>query len=640
MRDPGAGHAMSAVTLGDLLSRARGHLDASVALAGTPQHSESVIAAARLTGQLARVLSHYLNDIAPYSADEAITRTDLERAARAAVDARQALQMAADGLRAGEADHGIPANEPAGSLAGHLAAAVTLLAAGRDLLRTHFSTDPGGWPQRRDWAEVITSVPVTRALLAEAGGWSRQLAFLTGSLSLPSAPGPAVPPPVHQGLAGAYHWMLTGSAAITAGQGDNPATAADAELMRAIPVSLPPARQPPHDAETAGELAGGVAVSAARLRIIAQASGEQAAWSTVLTAESWQWTATGAAVICHLSELMLRPLAESPRVAAGTPEAISQLNSAAEAAAHASARWREVTAGWKQMTTETSGLTAPGIADTSDLILRLGRLAFTDPAWTPRHARRAPLRDLADLAPDSASAAVVVGAVHHAADTVAWVGAADQRAVDTAIRADRIYVPTRTLPEYYDVPYRYGNATPAATATLLDAYQAARSATEHAVTGLDAVAVTINAPTRVLAAARAATHAAADAGERRAAGQPDRRPAASTPQPPHWPGSVEQAVRSAGSPDLILLMRARAIDKLAAKLIDEAKEPCQDVDAPGPVHGHGRTGRLARNPAQVAGENFPQGLLAASTASRPAGPSPRSEAVPARLRTEGRRSRR
>jgi hypothetical protein len=570
--------------------------------------------------------------------DEAITRTDLERAARAAVDARQALQAAAESLRAGDADDGIPAIEPAGSLAGHLAAAVTLLAAGRDLLGTHVRTGPDGWPQRRDWAEVITSVPVTRALLAEAGGWSRRLAFLTGSLSLPSVPYPAVPSPVHQDLAGAYHWLLTGSAAITAGQGDNPATAADTELMRAIPVSLPPARQPPQDLETAGELAAGIAVSAARLRIIAQASGEQAAWSTVLTAESWQWTATGAAVICHLSELTLRSLAESPRVAAGTPEAVSQLDSAAEAAAHASARWREVATGWNQMITETKGLTAPGIADTGDLILRLGRLAFTDPAWTPLQARHAPLRDVADLAPDTAQAALVVAAVHHAADTLAWMGDADLRAVGTAARASRIYMPTRTLPEYYDVPYRYGNATPAATAALLDAYQAACGATGHAVTGLDAVAVTMNAPTRVLAAARTATRPPPDTSEPRVAGVPDRpgqRSAVSTPQPPDWPGSVERAVRSAGSPDLILLMRARAIDKLAGKLIDEAKEPFQDVDAPGPVHSHGRTRPLVRNPVQVAGENFPQGPPAASTASRPAGPPLRAAAVPARPRTEG-----
>ena len=137
-------------------------------------------------------------------------------------------------------------------------------------------------------------------------------------------------------------------------------------------------------------------------------------------------------------------------------------------------------------------------------------------------------------------------------------------------------MPTRTLPEYYDVPYRYGNATPAATAALLDAYQAACGATDRAVAGLDTVAVTMNAPTRVLAAARAAISPAPDTGERHTAAapsQPGQRSAASTPQPPDWPGSVEQAVRNAGSPDLILLMRARAIDKLAGKLIAEAKQP-------------------------------------------------------------------
>ena len=531
-------------------------------------------------------------------------------------------------------EHDVPAGEPRDPLVAHLAAAAALLTAGRDLLRTHFGTDPDGWPQRRDWAEVITSVPVTRALLAEAGAWSRQLALLTGWLSLLSAPDPAVPEPVHQGLAGAYHWLLTGSAAITAGQGDDPATEADTDLMRAIPVSLPPGRQPPQDGETVGELALGVAASAARLRMVAQAAGEEAVWSTVLTAESWRWTATGAAVICHLSELMLRSLAESPGLAAGAPGAAAQLSGAAEAAAEASARWREVAAGWNLMTTETKGLTAPGIADTGDLILRLGRLAFTDPGWTPLRARSAPLRDVADLAPDTAQAAVVVGAVHHAMDSLAQVGAADLRAVDTAIRASRIYVPTRTLPEYYDVPYRYGNATPAATAALLDAYQAACGATDRAVVGLDTVAVTMNAPTRVLAAARAAISPAPDTGERHAAaapGQPGQRSAASTPQPPDWPGSVEQAVRNAGSPDLILLMRARAIDKLAGQA---------DRRGEGAFPGH-RCGWSVQMPTarpllspgarpESPARTFPLALRAASTARRPTGPSPRSAAVPAR----------
>jgi hypothetical protein len=633
---------MSAVTLGHLLAQGRGHLDAAIGLAGTPQRSESVVTAARLVGQLTFGLSRYLDDIAPYSLDEAITRDDLERDARATVDAREAMKMAAEGLRDRDAEHDVYMVEPPDLLVAHLAAAATLLTAGRDLLRTHFSTDPDGWPQRRDWAEVITSAPVARALLAEVADWLRQVTRLTGWLSLLSAPDPAVPASVHEGLADAYRWLLTGSAAFTAGQGDL-ATEADTELMRAVPVSLPPRRRPPQDGETVGELAQGVATSAARLRIVALAEGAEALRSTVLTAESWRWTATGAAVICHLSELVLRSLADSPGLEVGGPGMAGQLSDAADAAAEASARWRGVAAGWNLMTTATSGLTAPGIADTGDLILRLGRLAFTDPGWTPLRARRAPMRDVADLAPNTAQAAVVVGALHNAVDILAQVGAADLRAVETVIQAWRIYMPTRALPEYYDVPYRYGKASPEATADLLRAYRAACGATDHAVTGLDTVAVTMNAPTRFLAAAKAAISPAPSIGERREAGplaRPRQRSAASTPQPSVvWPDSVEQAVRNTGSPDLILQMRARAIDKLATKLIDEAKEYSQD-DAPGPLRGHGRTGPLARNPARAAGENFPLGPRAAPITRPGAGAPVRSAGVPVHPQNEGLRRQR
>jgi hypothetical protein len=237
-------------------------------------------------------------------------------------------------------------------------------------------------------------------------------------------------------------------------------------------------------------------------------------------------------------------------------------------------------------------------------------------------------------------AAVVVAAVHHAMDSLAQVGDADLRAVDAATQARRIYVPTRTLPEYYDVPYRYGKATPAATAALVDAYEAACRATDRAVVGLDTVAITVKAPTRVLATARAAISPAPDTGERRtvaAPGQPGQRSATSAPRPPDWPGSVEQAVRNADSPDLILLMRARAIDKLADKLIAEAKQPPQDVDAAGGADARGPSAVLARSPARVASENFPPNPPVASVGRRRTAPSPRSAAVPDRVRTEGRR---
>ncbi len=53
------------------------------------------------------------------------------------------------------------------SLAGRLAAAVTPLTVARDLLQTHFTTDPDGLrAEHSDWAPVIASAPVNRALLA------------------------------------------------------------------------------------------------------------------------------------------------------------------------------------------------------------------------------------------------------------------------------------------------------------------------------------------------------------------------------------------------------------------------------------------------------------------------------------------
>jgi hypothetical protein len=53
------------------------------------------------------------------------------------------------------------------SFAGRLAAAVTSLTVARDLLHTHFTAGPDGQrAEHSDWAPVISSAPVNRALLA------------------------------------------------------------------------------------------------------------------------------------------------------------------------------------------------------------------------------------------------------------------------------------------------------------------------------------------------------------------------------------------------------------------------------------------------------------------------------------------
>lgn len=657
---------MTAATFGDLLGPARGHLACAAAFPDNFLRGESAIAAAEVTRRLALTLSRYLADIVPYGMAEAITNPSLRPRMRAAVDAREALRMAAAALRTAAAGTDSPGSESADQLVASLAAAGDSLAAGRDLLRTHFATSPdGSWLQQSDWSAVITSAPVTRALAAEVASWSQQLAFLMARLSQAAETHAAVSPAVRQGLAGGCQWLLTASAAITTGQRSAPATVADASLLHAIPANAALLRQPPGDGESAGELAGGVAASAARLRVVTWGTAEQAAWSEAMTAESWRWTATGAAVTCHVSQLLLKSLAGRPGLFSGMPEVALHLRAAGESVARACARWRDVASGWNMITTETRGLTAPGIPDLGDLIMGLGRLAFTDPGWTPARVRHSPLRDPAELAPGPAQFTAVVSAVHHAVRAVVSIAGTDRRAVDVAVRASRLHVPTRTLPDGYDVPRKFANAVPSTTADLLDAYRAAAAASDLAVADLDGLAATVGAPSRILGFARAAVRLGpdmtfaltTDAGATRMADpsatrMPDRPPvrAATAPAPDGRelaasppPGPAELAVRENGTPDLGLLMRASVIDKATRLLIAEVKRSVDGLGAPRQTAGDGRPGEAARSPARVASEGFPAGPVTSKAGRRPGRarsgglPPVRRTAVPGRVPPGGRR---
>ena len=57
-------------------------------------------------------------------------------------------------------------------------------------------------------------------------------------------------------------------------------------------------------------------------------------------------------------------------------------------------------------------LPTQAMTDASDLVLRMGRLVWDDPHWTPARSRRAPQRDPAALAPGTGAVVTVVAAVH------------------------------------------------------------------------------------------------------------------------------------------------------------------------------------------------------------------------------------
>ncbi len=280
--------------------------------------------------------------------------------------------------------------------------------------------------------------------------------------------------------------------------------------------------------------------------------------------------------------------------------------------------------------------------------MRLGRLAFTDPEWTPARVRHSPLRDPAELAPGPAPFTAVVSAVHHAVSAVIGIAATDLRAVDIAVRASRLHVPTRTLPDGYDVPRRFANAVPATAAALLDAYEAASAASELAVADLDALAVTVGAPSRILGFARTAVRLGPDASATRMTDGPPAALARAVPD--GWdaaaslpPGPAELAVRGHGTPDLGLLLRASVIDMATRALIAEVKDRGRDLGATGEASGDGRPGVPGRSPARVAHEGFPVGPVASVPGRENGRPLPRGlssarrAAVRLRLPSEGRR---
>jgi hypothetical protein len=270
--------------------------------------------------------------------------------------------------------------------------------------------------------------------------------------------------------------------------------------------------------------------------------------------------------------------------------------------------------------TETRGLTAPAVPDAEDLVVRLGRLAFGDPAWTPSLGSQGSARSLTDSSTDRMRLVVEVEAMHHAADALARTGAADLRTVQTAVRAGRLYVPTRTLPEEYDVPYKFGHATPAQAAKVVDAYRAAVEATVHMVADLDALAVTVHSPSRILAAARAAAHPEQKDGQAEVHGGLAARPSSSLlPGEPsaiesRHPGPVERRVRQLQTTDPLLLLRAKALDLAGRELLKEARRThfghCASQRA-----DDGPTARAASAPARLAAQSFPrQGVTHVGTA--------------------------
>jgi hypothetical protein len=507
-------------------------------------------------------LGRYLDDLAPPA--DLTPASTADPVVRAALDARIALRYASASLqpaaiaaREGPAEDAHPAVR-------HLSSANGYLAAGRDLLQTHFTTGPaGGRVGTSPWAAVITSPPVTSALLAEFAGSARRLAGWTERLAGTGTPYAGLLAVAYRPLRSASRWLHIAGVSLQRARRHDPAPAHAHMLLGAIPANIPPPRLPPRDAETVSDLCAGITITAARLRRITVAFAARARWSPAANSTSWRRDALASAITSHASELILRALAERALQLGADPAVRVKLPGAADASAQACAAWRAVARHWDVISTGTAPqAVSPVSAELDDLVLRAGRLAYRNPDWTPRRADASAIRDPADLAGSGTDLAALVAAVHYAVDAVGFVAIHDGETVGGAADDCRLYLPTRLLPDGFDVPSPYWSAPLEQRGELIGAYRTAADASLHAAVALDDLAGIIDSPSVPLAAVRVSVG-----------------PPVTVPEPPrlaeqrdvpHPAPQIEHVLRSLEITNPGMLIRAAAIDQAARQLLAQA----------------------------------------------------------------------
>jgi hypothetical protein len=131
--------------------------------------------------------------------------------------------------------------------------------------------------------------------------------------------------------------------------------------------------------------------------------------------------------------------------------------------------------------------------------------------------------------------------------------------------AGRLLVPTRSLPDRFDIPYPFAPAPRGRVNELLGAYHEAGSASAQVTAHVATVAADARAPSHILTVARAAI-----IGDREFLASSDRESAQPEPEPhdaEDLPGPLERILHDLGVTSPVMLTRASAIDQLGEQLI-------------------------------------------------------------------------
>jgi hypothetical protein len=552
-------------TLGDLLASARRRLHKAMVpgdIAAPGLDVEEVTASLL---HLVTVLARYVGDITPPLAEPPGPQlTAFGTWARATVEVQDSLASAATWL--GHTGTGIrpPGGRPRSDLARRLDLAATSLTAGRDLLQAHFTTTPDrAQLPHSSWAIVITSPPVTRALLTEITTLAEQASLLTVGAALPRDNCSRSVDDARLRLRTACQWLQIAAATVRAADQRESVTVAEQDLLYAIPANALPPRQIPDGTEPVPALYDAVITAAQRARHAAWAAAGQPPWSAAISVTSWRRIAAASMVTSHHCHLILTTLAD--RTEGHDPQLSARLVHAAATARLAGARWQHAAREFQDVTTETRGHQSPA-AEAADLALWTGRLAYASPDWTLTSGPGQPPRPPASLAPRPSDVPRVVAAMHHASDTLTRLATANLEQARAASSARRILKPTRWVPERSPAPRTFAPVKKDRATTLLMACQDTRTAAADTASAVADIAAAVRAPSQILTTATAATRDRAGSSHRPSPRTPEQTPAG----PAHDPGPVETRLRDLDITSPRHLWRAAAIDRAGQQLITDA----------------------------------------------------------------------
>ena len=392
-------------------------------------------------------MSRHVQDITATGPQPRRGRPVLDGWDRAGMEAREALIHAAAALH-GDTIGGRQPGVAAGSeLARRLDAAALSLTYGRDLLHTHLARGPrGGLRFRSEWGSVLTTPHARWALLAEMGSFARRLAPLGEQVGYSARARGS--PRARQALNGACHWLQIMSTSIRQAHHDRPLSAADLELLRAVPAGACLPRRRPDTSAPVRSLPEAVVATAERARHVAWVSDSQPPWPPGMSVNSLRQTAAASTLASHHCEILLRSLARGQRMA-GEPGIA--LRAAADAVGRMRTRWLGIAHALDQVATSNQEAPSPVAAAAGDLALRTGRLAYANPGWTLASgpARAAEPGERHSREPGEMTE--VLAAVHDACDAMSRIASADRRQVRALAAAGQVLVAAGPEPGTLDM---------------------------------------------------------------------------------------------------------------------------------------------------------------------------------------------